>query len=252
MTLQLETSPTSLMSSNKELKNKLQNRANRRAEVCSLVLTHREVGRKISKSILRKWRAHMPEDELNSLVDLALCEAAIRYKSEMGTQFVTFLFYHLRGHLIKTISKAKKESEFKMAFNGSNEGEGSEYFTQEAVNGYFLEKEEKALKNNPEKTAILNQEIRICKEAQEKLGHLDAEIIRRCFLNGEQVIDVAKSLELSRHYVSRIKTRALKKLKKMITTANSDDLYRIKLKKFADEYVHQNTMQEEERLVAVG
>src|SRR5690349_7137351 len=76
------------------------------AEISKLILDHRENGRKLARSILRRWRVRMPAEEIDSIVDLSLCEAARRYSSERGASFMTFFFYHLRGHLVRSVARA--------------------------------------------------------------------------------------------------------------------------------------------------
>ena len=72
-----------------------------------LILEHRVSARRMAKSILRKWRASLHLDDLYSVVDTALCEAALRFDPERGVQFVSFLFYHLHGLLVKTITRER-------------------------------------------------------------------------------------------------------------------------------------------------
>ena len=55
-----------------------------------LILDHRDNGKKLARSILRRWRVRMPAEEVDSIVDLTLCEAAKRYRPEEGRQFHDF------------------------------------------------------------------------------------------------------------------------------------------------------------------
>lgn len=255
MTIQAKRSPSfqnnsELNSDLDELDAQLEKRSERRSEICTLVVSHRASGRKIAKSILRKWHAHIAEDDLNSLVDLALCEAALRFNADYGTQFVTFLFYHVRGHLIKNVAQAKKDKDFKQVFSTRDLSEDVIGLTpREEVNSFFIEQEEKSEKTDPESLVSLKQQIEICSEAQSKLSKLDSEVIRRCFLDGEQVIDVSKDLGLSRHYVSRIKTRALKKLKKLVVKANSETNYKADLRKLTNKLTSEGRVEEEKLAV---
>ena len=52
-----------------------------------LILEHRVSARRMAKRILRKWRASLHLDDLYSVVDTALCEAALRFDPERGVQF---------------------------------------------------------------------------------------------------------------------------------------------------------------------
>ena len=152
------------------------NKKKKRKEIAELVLSHREAGRKVARSILRKWRANIPEDELNSMVDLALCEAAMRFDPEKGAQFLTFLFYHIRGHLIRWVTQARKDKTFKHAIKQLDEDVlqdlsiTEDLVPQEALNSYFIDRKMQAEKLNPEKAVSLKQQIEVCKEARSKLG----------------------------------------------------------------------------------
>ena len=75
-----------------------------------LILNHRENGRKLARSILRRWRVRMLTDEIDSIVDLTLCEAAKRFSTDFGASFMTFFFYHLRGHLVRAVANAAQAS----------------------------------------------------------------------------------------------------------------------------------------------
>src|SRR5690348_15064745 len=68
-----------------------------------LVLRYRMKARKLARSILRKWHSRLDLQEVDSIVDLSLCEAVARYNPAKGASFMTFLFYHLRGNLIRAV-----------------------------------------------------------------------------------------------------------------------------------------------------
>ncbi|OVE79762.1 hypothetical protein BVY02_02340, partial [bacterium J17] len=85
--------------------------------VDELILEHRENGRKLARSMLRKWRVRMPAEEIDSIVDLTLCEAAKRFDPDKGASFMTFFFYHLRGHLVRAVAEATQTSNMFMAFS---------------------------------------------------------------------------------------------------------------------------------------
>ena len=71
-----------------------------------LVVTHRIKARKLARSILRKWHARLDIQEVDSIVDLSLCEAVRRYNPAFGASFITFLYYHMRGNLIRAVTDA--------------------------------------------------------------------------------------------------------------------------------------------------
>lgn len=183
----------------------------------TLVLDHRENGRKLGRSILRRWRVRMPTDEIDSIVDLALCEAAQRYSADKGAAFMTFFFYHLRGHLVRAVAKAAQSSNIFMAF-GANAGmDTSEWHDvdAEALWGYlpdcsvFGNREVET----PENTVLKNETILECRTAVAKLDILEQQVLERSFSEEQPLVDIAKSLGYSRCHISRVKKSALDRLK---------------------------------------
>src|SRR3990167_8004194 len=71
-----------------------------------LILEYRANARKLSRSMLRRWHARLDLEEVDSLVVLSLCEAAARYGPNKGASFMTFLYYHLRGCLVRAVDAA--------------------------------------------------------------------------------------------------------------------------------------------------
>jgi len=43
---------------------------------------------------------------VDSIVDLSLCEAVKRFDPLKGASFMTFLFYHLKGNLVRAVAAA--------------------------------------------------------------------------------------------------------------------------------------------------
>ena len=182
-----------------------------------LVLEHRENGRKLGRSILRKWRVRMPSDEIDSVVDLALCEAAKRYCPDKGAAFMTFFFYHLRGHLVRTVSKAAHQGNIFMAFAASTGIEASEWhdIDAEVLWGYVPDQSVFGKKEveTPEKKILRNEKINECREALSKLDDLEKQILIRSYQKEQPLVDIAKSLGYSRCHISRVKKSALGQMK---------------------------------------
>ena len=59
----------------------------RQTYIEELVLEHRMSGRKLARSLLNKWNIRLGTDEINSTVDLALCEAATRFCPDRGAKY---------------------------------------------------------------------------------------------------------------------------------------------------------------------
>lgn len=63
-----------------------------RRERTELVVGYRLKARKLARSILRRWHARLDVGEVDSIVDLSLCEAVQRFSPEKGASFMTFMF----------------------------------------------------------------------------------------------------------------------------------------------------------------
>ena len=190
-------------------------------QIEELILNHRDNGRKLARSILRRWRVRMMTDEIDSIVDLTLCEAAKRFSPEFGASFMTFFFYHLRGHLVRAVANAAQASNLFLSF-----AQSSGFDTLERI---FPAGQENAWNYVPEQGVVGNREIdtpenillrkeqdSITRTACGQLDSLQREIIDRSYSDEQALVDIAKDLGYSRCHISRVKKVALKKLKLII------------------------------------
>lgn len=186
-----------------------------------LILEHRENGRKLARSMLRRWRAHMNPEEIDSIVDLTLCEAAQRFDEKQGASFMTFYFYHLRGYLVRAVANAVNSSNVVLAF-GADAAEtaaaGTDFYS--STIDYFESGRREA--DGPESIYLKRENARVCEEACAKLDELEREVIVRSFQGEEALVDIAKSLGYSRCHISRVKKRALERLQSILTNEGSE------------------------------
>lgn len=194
-------------------------------KIAELILNHRENGRKLARSILRRWRVRMPSDEIDSIVDLALCEAARRFSSDHGATFMTFFFYHLRGHLVRSVTRAAQSSNLFMAFAQNNGVDTAEwqYLHNELVWPYlpdhFLFGHRDV--TTPEHEILRKEKIDQCRAAIKQLDELEKEIVSRSFGEEQPLVDIANSLGYSRCHISRVKKSALDRLRLMLSGKES-------------------------------
>ena len=193
-------------------------------KISALILDHRENGRKLARSILRRWRVRMSAEEVDSIVDLTLCEAAERFREDKGASFMTFLYYHLRGQLVRAVASATQASNLFIAcaesaglevsdnpqFADVLDDQQTRIFFAEELGFSHLDEE------TPEVKFLKKERADICSEACDKLDALEKEIITRSFAKEESLVDIAKSLGYSRCHVSRVKKGALERLKAAI------------------------------------
>lgn len=197
------------------------------AEVEALILEHRENGRKLSRSILRRWRVRMPAEEIDSIVDLALCEAARRYSPDKGAAFMTFLFYHLRGHLVRSVARAAQATNVFLAYGQQGEVESTEWqhVSSEPLWSFapdhllFGQRDAET----PENVVLRQEKIDQCRDAVARLDELEKEVITRSYASEQPLVDIARSLGYSRCHISRVKKSALDRLKVIIAESRGEE-----------------------------
>ena len=191
--------------------------AKEQQRINDLVLEHRESGRKLSRSILRRWRVRMPADEIDSVVDLALCEAARRFSEDKGATFMTFFFYHLRGHLVRAVARAAHANNIFLAFaqNIGIDPEEWQHVNNEVIWAYVPDNMVIGQREveTPEHNILRKEKIKKCREAITKLDLLEQEIIKRSYDGEQPLVNIARTLGYSRCHVSRVKKAALERLK---------------------------------------
>ena len=191
-----------------------------------LILDHRENGRKIARSILKKWHVRMPTEDIDSIVDLTLCEAGSRFSLEHGASFMTFVFYHLRGNLVRAVAKASQATGTFIQACGDSNLAITEWDPEiNSEKGFVIITETEAFGNReiktPEQSMITEEDATLCREACEKLDELQRIVITKSFEGDQSLVDIAKELGYSRCHISRIRTAALKVLKKHLSKSGS-------------------------------
>lgn len=180
-----------------------------------IILEYRANARKLSRSILRRWRSRIELEELDSLVDLALCEAADRFDPTKGASFMTFLYYHLRGTLVRavdiaanlnTISAADYEIDDLLSAGktAKEQSEGGIFAAADIIDAHLNQEY-----STPDAMLYKKEVADISNKACSKLDELEQEVVYRLYVQEEQLIDIAKALGYSRCHISRVKKRAL-------------------------------------------
>lgn len=181
-----------------------------------LVEDHYETGKRLAWSFLNKWRVRIEEDEVTSITGAALCEAANRFKPELGVNFKTFLFYYLRGMLLKEITKRVTDSKVRVPVAYLNEA-------NDDARGISLENYYEADQDsNPENMLDQKQRIELCREATAGLDALEQKVLERFFGEDESVVDIAKNLGYCRCHISRVKSKALSSLTEKLALLSPD------------------------------
>lgn len=197
----------------------------------ALIVKYRLKARKLGRSILRRWHARLELDEVDSIVDLSLCEAVKRFNPFKGASFMTFLYYHLKGNLVRAVATAASSHSIPIFQLEPGELERAEH-------EHFIGHQLRALNSSEVAEALTSQDAPLPDEmlwrkelhdksaaACEKLDSLEKEIIKRIFIQEQQIMDIASSLGYSRCHISRVKKKALETLQgELRGSMNNDDL----------------------------
>ena len=189
---------------------------------------------------------HLPleiADDCISAGYLGLVEAASRYDKQGKGSFQSFAFLRIRGAVIDYLRKSSdlsgtayryaraleaiqyvREEDYERNLGDSVEMSASERLAQImdfAASGALafrmsmedaLEKEDEAL--DPEQLMMRQDKLRAWSELIEQLDEKEQLIVRQYYFQGKSFVDIAKSTPgLSKSWVSRLHSRALKKLK---------------------------------------
>lgn len=182
-----------------------------------MIVNHFELGMKLAWKLLNSWQVRLPQDDVKSLVGISLCEAAQNYDGRPNVQFQTFLYYYLRGRLLREISENVKSSNITKQLLLEDSEISSNVEARENIKNFAPEDNK-----NAEQLIIDREERVFINKSLLVLDDLESEIIKRHYLEEESLIDLAEELGYCRCHLSRVKRRALEKLKKAIDI--QDDL----------------------------
>jgi len=194
----------------------------------ALIIKYRLKARKLGRSILRRWHARMDLDEVDSIVDLSLCEAVKRFDPAKGASFMTFLFYHLKGNLVRAVTTAAAANSIPVFASDESE-------TQVGEPDHLFGHQFRAMNSAEVADAVASQDAPLPDEmlwrkelhsqstlACDKLDPLEREIIKRIFIQEQQIMDIAATLGYSRCHISRVKKKALETLYNELSSSMND------------------------------
>lgn len=186
----------------------------------SLILAFREKSLKMTRGLLKKWGSHISQEEILSVSDLSLCEAASRFDETRKVSFVTFLFYYIKGNLIKsvidsaTINGCNRDSYLER--NGEKEYSAVNHKLKDLLNNEVVDASMGSTSKTPDDELLKKELYSLGKEACLGLDDVEKNIIEKIYINGEQVLEVAKELGYSRCHISRIKRKSLEDMRDFI------------------------------------
>lgn len=174
-----------------------------------LILNHRTCAKKLSAYFLKRWGSYIEQDELESLSDIALCEAALRYRTDKGAQFQTLLFFYVKNIIIREI-KSRKSTD-------------SMYFLEcQTESSKVNETIEKELAADSDVASLDDQliakELKVsCKNALDNLLPFERKVVLEVCVFEKKVAKVARQLGYSRGHVSETRTKAVNKMRSYFT-----------------------------------
>ncbi len=210
----------------------------------ALIIKYRLKARKLGRSILRRWHSRLDIDEVDSIVDLSLCEAVRRFDPLKGASFMTFLFYHLKGNLVRAVAAAASSTAIPNAIaelsdSAFDDGDRRTYSNgtlnalelAEAISSQGIPQPDEALWRKE----LTSRSSSAC----EKLDDLEREIVKRIFVHEQQIIDIAAALGYSRCHISRVKKKALSTLHDELRVVMNKEDYGVMVaeEEEADDYV---------------
>jgi len=183
-----------------------------------LIEEHQQVAIKMAQTILKSWGAYLEEDEVSSICNLSLCEAAKMFKPAIGVKFSSFLFYYLKGNLIRSVSCCHKTKEFETTCGSAGELESHSLSSNsELCKNNVIDFSLAAISHDsqiPNVKYFKKQILTGLTEALGKLKDCELEIVQRYYFEGKSAREVAEELGKCRSNVIQTKNRALAKLRK--------------------------------------
>ena len=182
-------------------------------EQADIILEHQEHSVRLAWSFLKTWRVKMQVDEVRSIANLALCETALRFDPSREVAFKTFFFYHLRGMLVKEIVKIvnqKKISDPLLQTTNNSRKTAAEVATDSIWPFPLIET------TTPEQMLSRRETAQTCWTACSTLDLLEQEVVLRHFVKEQSLKQIAEELNYCRCHTSRVKGRAIKKLKRLL------------------------------------
>jgi RNA polymerase sigma factor (sigma-70 family) len=152
---------------------------------------------------MRSWHLRLSPEELQSLADLALCEAAHRFHPHRNTLFSSYLFLCVRRLAHRTLSDQIRQARVQSALDRTALPEGR---TVEAV-------EDVSDHGSPEQVYVRSQARDKLRQALSTLDARERDVISALYLREATVTDLARTRGCSRMYIYTLRRRALARLR---------------------------------------
>ena len=172
-----------------------------------LILENRIPGRKVARQILSRWGVHLEAEEIDSVVDLALCEAARYFRQGRGTSFLTYSYLYIKGGLARTVAAQVKAHD--SLYREPLEAVEHEH---SSVNHECANDLSSAIPT-AENVVWLSELRELCSRALTLLSGLEREVLVRNCVMEEKMESIACSRGMSRGYLFAVRSSAIKKMR---------------------------------------
>jgi DNA-directed RNA polymerase sigma subunit (sigma70/sigma32) len=150
----------------------------------NLIESHVEVAQKLAMNLMKRWNSRLPKEEVKSLANVALCEAAARFDETRGVKFVTYLFYFVKGQLGVAITSSVT----------AQKGTAFTYVPGEAI-------------ATPEEELTLKRAANNIAQVRNGFGAFDAAVADELVLNDQAGVgELAEKMGRARETASRART----------------------------------------------
>lgn len=224
------------------------------AERSRLVEAHTDLSRKAAAMIYPRVKQHVEFDELVSLGNAGLAEAATRYDGSKGASFATFAWYRVKGSIIDglrrntTLPKRvwaklvalraaseylenKIERESGAAAKGGPAPEGAEALAQikqamSAIRTMYLTSLETLREDKGFEPAAefvppgehMDTQVlsKRLRDALDKLPERERQLMTKHYWEGKNLLDAGEELGISKSWASRLHAQAVDRLRKLV------------------------------------
>jgi RNA polymerase sigma factor for flagellar operon FliA len=170
--------------------------------------------RSIASGIARSSGGLMPVDDLLSIGVQALLEVAERFDHDHGTRFSTFAYWRIRGAMLDGISRYAPLPRGIHRSNRAGRGRPRRHVGpfDEAVHLV----EPSAEPPDPGDAIDAERRARKVRDALERLPTRKRALLRRHYFGDESLLDIGRSMGLSKSWASRLHSQSLDELRAVL------------------------------------
>ncbi len=186
----------------------------------ALILDNREKAHRMAYGILRGFGSTIDQDEIVSAADLALCEAASRYEPRPNACFTTYLYYFIKGEIVRSMQESARSAANAEAQKHALSAHESEH-AQEVIDLEASHVDENK-SSCPERIAYQDELRKMCRAAVAMLSDVERAVVLESHIEENPMLGIAKKLGYSRGHLFAIRKNAERKLKRHFENSDFD------------------------------